>query len=76
MAEFSIQVLDIRPIPVLSPTGAVTEDELITYSVDNKRVYQTRVPKADATPEKLKIAIEKEERERQKIIGLTWTGKA
>lgn len=76
VAEFTIQILDIRPIPVLSAAGVAAEDELITYSVDNKRVYQIRLPKAEAAPDKIKLHIEREERERQKIIGMTWVGKS
>ena len=64
-----IKISDIRDVPgTVSADGKLLMDVLVTYVVDGQRIYQTRVPKDKSDLKNVQSIIEKEEKERLKLI--------
>ena len=65
-----VEIIDVRPVPSTDPQRLGQMDTLVTYRVDQFRVYVVRIPKENPTEEEIKAAIKK-----QLETVLKWSGR-
>jgi len=67
--KIKVKILDIRTVPSVDPERLGKLDTLVTYQVDNFRVYVLRIPKEEVTEEDLKKYIKEDLKKREKFVG-------
>ncbi|MHC1600503.1 MAG: hypothetical protein ACXQS5_06775 [Candidatus Methanospirareceae archaeon] len=71
MAEegVKVKILDIRTVPSVDPERLGKLDTLVTYQVDNFRVYVLRIPKEEVSEEDLKKYIKEDLEKKKRFVG-------
>ena len=71
MAEegVKVKILDIRTVPSVDPERLGKLDTLVTYQVDNFRVYVLRIPKEEVSEEDLKKYIREDLEKKKQFVG-------
>ena len=64
-----VKILDIRTVPSVDPERLGKLDTLVTYQVDNFRVYVLRIPKEEVSEEDLKKYIREDLEKKKRFVG-------
>jgi hypothetical protein len=67
------EIVSVLDIPSPDPTRLGKVDVMITYRVDPLHSFTLRIPKEDATPAKIKAAVQEDWNKRKEIIGAKFT---
>ena len=65
-----VEIIDVRPVPSTDPNRLGKMDTLVTYRVDQFRVYVVRIPKEEVTEEDIRKAIKEQ---LEKVV--KWAGR-